>query len=107
MRAVKQAKILSRPRIALESVLPLETPFSVEIDICSACNLRCNFCFHGDADEIKKSRVQFGLMNMGLFTKVIDDLKKFPSLVKKVKLFEFGEPLLNPHLPEMINYVKE
>jgi len=107
MKGIKQAKILSRTRVALESVLPLETPFSVEIDICSACNLRCNFCFHGDADQLKKSRVQFGLMDMDLFTKIIDDLKNFPSLVKKVKLFEFGEPLLNPHLPEMISYVRE
>lgn len=105
MRARKQAKIYSRDRVALESVIPLETPFSVEIDVCSACNFRCDFCFHADTGEIGRSGVRFGRMTMSLFEKVLADLHRFPERVKKVRLFEFGEPLLHPKLPEMIRAV--
>ena len=48
MRAKKQAKIFARQRVALESVIPSATPFSVEIDVCSACNFSCAFCFQAD-----------------------------------------------------------
>lgn len=105
--AIKQAKIFSRPRVSLEDVLPLKTPFSVEIDICSACNLACSFCFHADKPGIKQSGIKFGLMDMGLFKKIINDLKGFPDQIKKVRLFEFGEPLLHPQLPDMIRLLKE
>lgn len=105
MPAKKQAKIFSRSRVPLQDVVPRETPFSVEIDVCSLCNFRCNFCFHGDAREVKKSGVRFGRMEMALYRKVLDDLKRFPEKIKKVRLFEFGEPLLHPDLPEMIRAV--
>ena len=105
MLAKKQAKIFSRNRVALESVIPLETPFSVEIDVCSVCNFSCNFCFHADKQEIRNSGVSFGRMDLALFRKIIADLKRFPEKIKKVRLFEFGEPLLHPDLPEMIRAI--
>lgn len=104
--AIKQAKIFSRPRVSLEEVLPLKTPFSVEIDICSACNLNCTFCFHADKPGIKQSGITFGLMEMGVFEKIVNDLKGFPDKIKKVRLFEFGEPLLHPRLADMIQLLK-
>lgn len=105
MKAKKQAKIFSRHRVALEQVVPLATPFSVEIDICSVCNFDCNFCFHADKKGIAESHVKFGRMDMALFQKVITDLKAFPDKIKKVRLFEFGEPLLHPDLPRMIREI--
>ena len=107
MRARKQAKIYARERVALESVLPLKTPFSVEIDVCSACNFSCAFCFHADRDEIRRAGVRFGLMDMSLFEKILADLGAFPEKIKKVRLFEFGEPLLHPQLPEMIRATRD
>lgn len=105
MGAIKQAKIYSRPRTPLETVVPLETPFSVEIDVSSFCNFRCNFCFHKDRTEIRKAGVKFGMMEMELFRKIVNDLGDFPEKIKKIRLFEFGEPLLNRHLPEMIRHI--
>lgn len=109
MRAVKQAKIYSRPRVNLGKVAPLETPFSVQIDICSACNLKCNFCFHSDLNAIKKAGCKFGLMSYELFVKIIDDMKASwgKGKIKKLKLFKIGEPLLNPDVSRMIKYAKE
>jgi radical SAM protein with 4Fe4S-binding SPASM domain len=107
MLAKKQAKIFSRGRVPLEGVIPLETPFSVEIDVCSVCNFSCNFCFHADKREIRESGVRFGRMELPLFRKILGDLKRFPEKIKKVRLFEFGEPLLHPDLPEMIRAIWE
>ena len=75
MSAIKRGKIYARERVSLEKVIPLVVPFSVQIDICSACNMQCNFCFHSDFDAINKSQVKFGLMTFELFQHIIDDMK--------------------------------
>lgn len=109
MAAVKQGKIYSRKRTNLEEVIPLEVPFSIQIDICSACNMKCNFCFHSDLEAIKRAGVTFGFMPYELFVHIIDDMKQCwnGKKVKKLRLFKVGEPLLNPHVCEMVRYAKE
>lgn len=109
MSAIKRAKIYSRERTPLEKVIPLAVPFSVQIDICSACNLKCNFCFHSDDEAILQSEVKFGAMSFELFTKIIDDMKRnWNGLkVKKLRLFKIGEPLMNKDVCRMVKYAKE
>ena len=48
MEAKIQPKILAEKRKELGRIVPIDVPFSVQIDICSACNFKCNFCFHSD-----------------------------------------------------------
>lgn len=107
--AVKQGKIYSRERVNLGEVIPLEVPFSIQIDICSACNLKCNFCFHSDLEAIKHAGVSFGFMSYELFCDIIKDMKNSwkGKKVKKLRLFKIGEPLLNPHVCQMVRYAKE
>ena len=109
MVAIRQGKIYSRKRTNLEDVIPLEVPFSIQIDICSACNLKCNFCFHSDLEAIKRAKISFGYMSYELFVHIIDDMKKHwaGKKVKKLRLFKVGEPLLNPHVCEMVRYAKD
>lgn len=110
MSAIKRGKIYARERVNLGEVVPLEVPFSVQIDICSACNLRCNFCFHSDSEAVRKAGVHFGFMSFELFTKIIDDMKiawGTVSKIKKLRLFKIGEPLLNPNVCKMVKYAKE
>ncbi len=107
MKAIKRAKIFSTPRIPLETVIPRNTPFSVEVDIASLCNLKCKFCYHSDREQVKASGVNFGIMDMQLYKKIIDDMKEFSQKPAKLKLFEFGEPLLNKNMPDMIRYARE
>ncbi|MDR0903346.1 MAG: SPASM domain-containing protein [Ruminococcus sp.] len=106
MSSLKRAKIYSSKRLNLSSVLPLETPLSVEIDICSICNFACKFCFQHDKESLKKYAFKLKAMEYGLFTKLVDDICNFPQKPKKLKLFEFGEPLLNKNIGEMICYAK-
>lgn len=109
MSALKQAKIYSRSRVELGEVIPLEVPFSVQIDICSACNLKCNFCFHSDLEAITKANCKFGMMSYSLFVKIIDDMKKSwgEGKIKKLRLYKVGEPLLNKNVARMVKYAKE
>lgn len=109
MNAIKRGKIYSQKRVNLEEVIPLEAPFSIQIDICSACNLKCSFCFHSDAKAVKAADVHFGFMPYELFTQIIDDIKRSwgEKKVKKLRLFKIGEPLLNPDVCKMVKYAKD
>lgn len=110
MGAIRRGKIYARERTRLETVIPLELPFSIQIDICSVCNLKCNFCFHSDDEAIRKSGLKMGVMSYDVFTKIIDDLKEMctkEKKIKKLRLFKSGEPLLNPKVCEMIAYAKK
>ena len=44
---------------------------------------------------------------MNLFNKIADDLTQFPQKLKTIKLYGFGEPLLNRNLPKMVSTLKE
>ena len=77
MEALVQARVYSAEKVALEDVVPLRTPFSAHIDICSVCNYKCSFCFQSDMEGMKESGVRWGLMTFDLFKKIVDDLAQF------------------------------
>lgn len=76
------------------------TPFLIEFDISSKCNLKCTICFRGQEDFEEEP-----LHNLSL-----EDFKKIIDRFNKLYLIQFRgccEPTLNPELVEMINYVKD
>ena len=103
---------LVRPRIHsakkndLSSLIPLSTPLSVHIDVSSVCNFKCSFCFQADEKGMKDANLIRGLMDIVLYKKIVDDLKEFPSKVKKIKIGNHGEPTLHPKIVEMVDYAK-
>ena len=107
MEALVQARVYSAEKVALEDVVPLRTPFSAHIDVCSVCNYKCSFCFQSDMEGMKESGVRWGLMELDLFKKIVDDLAQFDDRLKKVKIGNHGEPTLHPSLPEMISYIRD
>lgn len=78
---------------------PCETipfmPLMANIDVANICNLRCPFCLVGSGDLTHPR----GLMSIEAYTKLLKDLG--PTLLY-LELYRYGEPLLNPALPEMI-----
>lgn len=89
-------------------VIPLSVPFSIYIDPSSLCNFQCEFCPTGDRTLMKTiPGRQTGLMNFGLFKKIIDDLRQFEKPVKAAHLYIDGEPLLNPRFADMVHYAKQ
>ena len=107
VKAKIQPRIHSAPKTKLEDVVPLNTPFSVHIDVCSLCNFKCSFCFQADIYGKKEKNFPHGMMEMELFKETVDNLKKFPDRIKKIKIGNYGEPTLHPLLPDMIKYARE
>lgn len=106
MKAKIIARVFNSEKTQLENVIPLNTPYSAHIDICSICNFRCNFCFQADQKAMKEKGYKKGFMSLDLFKKITDDLAQFPNKIRKVKIGLHGEPTLHPELPQMISYMK-
>lgn len=106
MKAKLAPRINLSGRTALETVIPLSTPYVVFVDPASACNYSCNFCPTGHDDLISATGRHVGVMKFDLFTKIIDDLAEFPEPIKVLRLYKDGEPLLNKRLADMIGYAK-
>ena len=55
---------------------------------------------------MKESGVEWGMMDIDIFKSCVDDLKKFPNKIKKIKIGNHGEPTMHPLLPEMVAYAR-
>ena len=96
-------------RVPLHENIPLDTPFSAYIFPTNHCNFRCSYCAHSlPAQQFTE---QYGFlperMSMEVYRAAIDQLTEFPRRVKTISLTGQGEPLMNPHLPEMVAYAKD
>lgn len=74
-------------------------PIRLWIETASVCNLKCIMCLNRALAGDKK-----GLMDFGLFRKIIDEAKDY---VYDVYLHHRGEPLLHPEFPQMIEYAEK
>jgi radical SAM protein with 4Fe4S-binding SPASM domain len=105
--AVVQPRIHSAKKVSLEDQIPLRTPFSAHIDVCSVCNYKCSFCFQADNPAMKAAGLKRGMMDVDLFKKIVDGVADFDEKLKKIKIGNHGEPTLHPKLPEMIRYARD
>lgn len=80
-------------------VMPL--PVQLQIEPTVACNFRCRYCPHGEYCRQTEGPARH--MEMGLFRKIVDEV----TALKEIKLQGLGEPLLCPHLREMMAYGHE
>lgn len=106
MKAQLKPRINLDGRTALETVIPLETPFIVFVDPASSCNFKCTFCPTGHRGLIAETGRYQGAMKYDVFTKTIDDLAAFDKPIKVLRLYKDGEPFLNKRLADMIRYAK-
>lgn len=104
------AKIQSKQdpeRVRLETVIPLETPFVLQLAVASTCNFRCRYCPCSTPDLLKKNKVRKGIMDFRLYKNIIDQLDEFPQKIRILRLVKEGEPLLNKRFVDMIRYAKK
>jgi len=78
-------------------------PDHIDIEISSACNLSCPMCYTV-TDEFKE-KIDVGLMEFKLFTKLIDECKKFKPY--SIRLSFRGESFIHPQVYDMIKYAKD
>ncbi len=97
-------QLLSEYKISCE-VAPYTTTDQAHytIDIMGACNLRCGSCPQG----IPSNGVPKGSMSMTHFKSVISKIKTESPSTSHIALYSWGEPLIHPDLPEMINIAHE
>jgi radical SAM protein with 4Fe4S-binding SPASM domain len=81
----------------MEMVPPL--PEALQVEVTSACNLRCAMCLVRYRPPVNKLA---GAMPLAMFQDLLDDL---PGL-RRLTLQGLGEPLLAPDLLAMIRYAK-
>lgn len=72
-------------------------PTKLTIDLTANCNLRCPLCPTGQGDKTRKR----GFMKFNNYKKLIDEVGDF---LIDVDLFNWGEPLLNKKVFQMVNY---
>ncbi len=97
-------------RHKMVDVLPLKAPYAVNLNPCGICNFKCKFCpatskdlrpdFQKHMDEIRT------FMPMELFYKIADGFLELEEQTKVIYLTMTGEPLLHPHIAEMVDYLK-
>jgi len=75
------------------------------IDIVGTCNLRCPSCPVGNRPDSPRPK---GFMPLEKFAAIIDKiLDESPADQPEIWLFNWGEPLLHPDLPAMVELLNE
>lgn len=91
-------------RTRLASVLPLDTPFVVQIFPIYACNFACHYCVFSVDKEKRGFISDEVVMDFGLYKKCIDEIAHFPKKVKVLRFVGMGEPLLHKKIADMVRY---
>lgn len=96
-------------RTILADQVPLEKPFAIQFGASAICNLKCEFCTR-ENPELKEFFLDSstnGMMDYQLFRRIIDDIRDSFGRVKQIILSGVGEPLMNPHISDMVAYISQ
>lgn len=96
-RAVNAARVWAAWRSRAERVPGL--PPVMMIEVSSACDMRCPMC----PATLHPSGRRTGLMDVELYRAIMDEVGRDLAVMTP---WNFGEPLLHPRLPEMIEIAK-
>ncbi|WP_368076702.1 radical SAM/SPASM domain-containing protein [Clostridium tyrobutyricum] len=91
-------------RTRLSEVIPLSTPYIVQIFPVYRCNFKCNYCIHSIPEQNRRYISSKSFLDFELYKKCIDDLCKFPKKIKMLRFAGTGEPLLHKDIAEMVKY---
>jgi len=74
-----------------------------QVDVAGMCNLRCISCPRGNWPRHRKP----GFMNVETYEKLADKILRDDPWTGIITLYNWGEPLLNPALPDIINITRK
>ncbi len=75
----------------------------VDIEISSACNMKCPMCY--TTTQEFKTKVKKDFMDFALFKKIVDECVRYGAYSIRISLR--GEPFLHKQAVEMIRYAKK
>ena len=101
--------IYGTERVKLAEVVPLAAPYSAFVFPTTYCNFKCAYCGHslGHAEMKRQYDFQPEHMTMETYEKTVEQLAEFPQKLKLLSLTGQGEPLLNPHIADMVRLARE
>lgn len=79
-------------------------PVDYSVDIVGVCNLKCLACPRASRAPGPGKQ---GLMSLDTFRAVLDKILAESPFVGNLQLYQWGEPVLHPQLPEIITYARE
>lgn len=94
-------------RERLADKIPLSTPYVVQIFPIYACNFKCSYCIFSVEKKQRGFISDKTVMELDLFKKCVDDMKRFPEKIKVLRFVGIGEPLLHKNLTDMIRYAAD
>ncbi|MBA4416603.1 MAG: hypothetical protein C0392_01640 [Syntrophus sp. (in: bacteria)] len=77
--------------------------FNYQIDVSGMCNLRCISCPRGNWPRHRKP----GFMSAETYGRLVDKILRDDPWTGILTLYNWGEPLLNQALPEIINITRQ
>lgn len=77
--------------------------FNYQVDVSGSCNLRCISCPRGNFPEHRKP----GFMQPDVYEKVVQKILRDDPYTGLITLYNWGEPLLNKALPEIIKITNQ
>lgn len=102
----KQEALYDKNRVRLADRIPLDTPYTLNIEPSSLCNLRCKYCGHSSEAFMRDFRHDAILMRPELFSRLVSQIGAFPRRLKVARLSGYGEPLLHPDIAAFIRALK-
>lgn len=100
MELPKYTELRESARPKLERLLPLSFPISMYLETTNRCMFRCTYC-PMSLDGYEQECGGFRTMSLTEFQKIADDIKA-GGILKVLRFYFMGEPLLNRELPAMI-----
>lgn len=96
-------------RVCLADVIPLSTPFTLNVFPSNICNFRCSYCAQSLGTDYLSQNYQLKreLMSFDVLEKIVNQSKSFDRPYKLVSFMGHGEPLCNRELPRMIRLIKQ
>ncbi len=91
-------------RVRLVDVLPLDTPFMIEVYPMYACNFACKYCMMSLKKEQRRAVSRRVSLDYSLYRRCIDDIATFPEKLKILRFAGIGEPLLHKQMVDMVAY---
>jgi MoaA/NifB/PqqE/SkfB family radical SAM enzyme len=76
--------------------------FNYQVDVAGMCNLRCISCPRGNWPRHRKP----GLMSATTYAGLVDKILRDDPWTGIITLYNWGEPLLNPELPEILRITR-
>ncbi len=77
--------------------------FNYQVDVSGSCNLRCISCPRGNFSEHRKP----GFMTPEVYEKLLKKVLREDPYTGLITLYNWGEPLLNKDLPELIRLTNQ